>query len=255
MSRTRIWFARDCWLTSDFKVERIGMEHGAEGVLAFEEVLALMKLEGADDGTVRIPFTLLGRRAFVRNVDKVRKIVESLASEDLVEIVQAGKNEFVARLPRWARWQTGDPRNAERQARHRRRTGGSNGQAALLDPEEEGDAPKSDQVAAEFAEWLADHAKVTGRTPPGPQTKAFASLLSSYAARRAEDYSPEQLKLASRGAHADDFRRDNGYDKAESVLRPTKVHDLIEAGRRAEESEVGDERERDQARLEKAGLA
>lgn len=261
MSRTRIWFARDCWLTSDFKVERVGLEFGAEGVLAFEEVLALMKLEGAEDGTVAIPFTLLARRCFIRKLDRARAIVQALSNEGLVELVSSGKNEFTVQLPRWARWQTGDPRNAERQAKLRQRRGGSNGHQALF---ADGDDPKAKKAGADdaqlvkdFEDWLADHAAVTGRTPPGEKTKVRQSLLASYRARREEEYSAEQLKLATRGAHANDFRRENGYDKAESVLRPTKIHDLVEDGRRLARATTSpaEEAARDRERLEKAGLA
>lgn len=259
MSRTRIWFARDCWLTSDFKVERIGLEYGADGILAFEEVLALMKLEGADDGTVAIPFILLGRRCFIKNGNRVRAIVQALSREGLIELVSTGKDEFTVQLPRWARWQTGDPRNAERQSKHRQRRGGSNGHQALFadgDEKPAKDEPSDEQVSIDFTDWLDDHAQVTGRTAPGELTKARKTLLASYRARRDEGYTAEQLKLATRGAHANDFRRENGYDKAESVLRPSKVHDLVEDGRRvAATTSTVDDAERDRERLEKAGLA
>lgn len=88
-------------------------------------------------------------------------------------------------------------------------------------------------VDREFLDWLTDHEKLTGHIPPREGTKARAALASSYQARRAEPYSADELKLATRGAHADDYRRQQGYDVAESVLRPTKIHNLIERGRRA----------------------
>lgn len=261
MSRTRIWFARDCWLTSDFKVERIGLEFGADGVLAFEEVMALMKLEGAEDGTVRIPFTLLSRRAFIKTAARAKQVVQALHHEELIEVVQIGSNEFVTRLPRWARWQTsGDPRNAQRQARYRQRRGGSNGNGALFaDDGESTEVPGADaedQLQREFDAFLADHSQVTGRTPPGPQTKAYASLLGKFRTIRDEGRSLEDLKFATRGAYASEYRREHNYDKVESVLRITKVHDLIEDGRKvAKTTETVDDAKRDQERLEKAGLA
>lgn len=95
---------------------------------------------------------------------------------------------------------------------------------------------REQQLLAEFDEWLADHEAVTGRTAPAVGTKARQALLESYRGRRAETYSADDLKLATRGAHASDYRREHGYDKAESVLRPTKVHDLVVDGRRAEKS-------------------
>jgi hypothetical protein len=91
----------------------------------------------------------------------------------------------------------------------------------------------ADRLNAEFDEWLTDHAAVTGHTPPRAGTKARAAVASSFAARRQEDYSLDDLKLATRGARHDDYRREHGYDTAESILRPTKIHDLIGKGRRA----------------------
>jgi hypothetical protein len=66
-----------------------------------------------------------------------------------------------------------------------------------------------DEMPREFAEWLADHAQVTGHSPPRDGTKALAALAASFAARRGEGYSLDDLKLASRGGHADDYRRES----------------------------------------------
>jgi hypothetical protein len=91
---------------------------------------------------------------------------------------------------------------------------------------------RDEKLQGEFDEWLADHEKVTGRTAPAVGTKARDALLSAFTARRSESYTLEQLKLATRGAHDDDYRREHGYDRAESVLRPSKVHDLAINGER-----------------------
>ena len=82
-----------------------------------------------------------------------------------------------------------------------------------------------------FLDWLADHEKATGHQPPGTGTKARAAIAESFHARRAEGYTLDDLKLATIGAHEDDYRRENGYDVAESVLRPTKVAGLIAKGK------------------------
>jgi hypothetical protein len=87
----------------------------------------------------------------------------------------------------------------------------------------------------EFTDWLDDHQAVTGHNPPREGTKAREALVAAFGARRQEGYDLDELKLATRGGHADDYRRENGYDNAESVLRPTKIHNLIERGRRAGE--------------------
>lgn len=86
---------------------------------------------------------------------------------------------------------------------------------------------------SEFVEWLEHHVGVTGYSAPKPGTAARRDLAASFQARRDEGYELADLKLATVGAHANDFRRENGYDRASSVLRPKKVHDLVEAGRRA----------------------
>lgn len=81
-----------------------------------------------------------------------------------------------------------------------------------------------------FFEWLEDHERVTGHKPPGPKTKALRALATSFGVLRGEGRSLRDLKLATRGAHADSYRRENGYDVAESILKPTKVQKLINWG-------------------------
>jgi len=97
----------------------------------------------------------------------------------------------------------------------------------------------SKDYSREFDAWLADHEQVTGMRPPGERTKARAAILKSFTARRREDYSLDDLKLATRGAFADEHRRTNGYFGCLSVLRPQKVHDLVEQGRRAAAGPLG----------------
>lgn len=87
--------------------------------------------------------------------------------------------------------------------------------------------------ASGFPEWLLDHSVTTERTAPASGTRAYAALAGQFTACLDEGHDLGALKLATRAAHASDFRRANGYDKAESVLRVTKVHDLIEDGKRA----------------------
>lgn len=94
-------------------------------------------------------------------------------------------------------------------------------------------------VAGDFGVWLADHQAVTGNTPPREGTHAYRDILAAFTARR-EDYSLDELKFASRGAHADEHRRQNGYTTADSVLRPTKVYALIEKGRKVRDKQRPD---------------
>jgi len=90
-----------------------------------------------------------------------------------------------------------------------------------------------------FDEWLSDHAQVTSMTPPRAGTKALGEIASRFRGLIEEGYSLEELKLATRGAYANEHRRANGYIGAENVLRPTKIHGLIENGRRARNGELG----------------
>jgi hypothetical protein len=59
-----------------------------------------------------------------------------------------------------------------------------------------------------------------------------------YRARRGENYTAEELQLATVGAFTDEYRHEKGYYGHISVLRPKKVHDLIERGRRGGEKPV-----------------
>ncbi len=99
------------------------------------------------------------------------------------------------------------------------------------EPERSEEKDKVD--ARTFDEWLLDHSVVTGRKPPKAGTQARDALAGMFRARVSEGYSLAELKLATRAAHANEFRRTNGHDKPESVLRPTKVHGLIEDGRQS----------------------
>lgn len=84
-----------------------------------------------------------------------------------------------------------------------------------------------------FGEFLAHHHSVTGRRTPGERTTIFKTIKSMYHARLAEDYTLDDLKAATVGAYNDEYRRLHGHYGLESVLRPNKVHDLIEKGRRS----------------------
>jgi DNA-binding transcriptional ArsR family regulator len=86
---------------------------------------------------------------------------------------------------------------------------------------------------AEWITWLRHHEKVTETITLKPGTAATKNVLGMFKARIAEGYSMAELCLAVDGAWADEYRRENGHTGPESVLRPTKVADLIAKGRRA----------------------
>lgn len=112
---------------------------------------------------------------------------------------------------------------------HRDSLGNSNGKSSTS---EEGETTRRAREPEGFAEWLAHHEQTTGMRPPGERTKVRQTAASMFAARLSEDYSLEDLKLATVGAFNDDHRREHGYYGHVSVLRPEKVHDLVEKGRR-----------------------
>lgn len=95
-------------------------------------------------------------------------------------------------------------------------------------------APKgaaSPTDVVELEEWLQHHQQITNHEPPKTGSRGRAALAESFHARRGEGYTLDDLKLATVGAHQDPYRRDNGYDTAESILRPTKVAGLVAKGR------------------------
>jgi hypothetical protein len=115
-----MWFGRDCGMTSDPKIQAVGDEHGAAGVLAVEELLAMAKL-AEDGGAVQARYATLARRAFT--TPKVaRAAVLIAAAEGFLTIDHEDGRQVAARIAAYARWQVTDPGAAERQ--RRRRNGG-----------------------------------------------------------------------------------------------------------------------------------
>lgn len=105
---------------------------------------------------------------------------------------------------------------------------------SLLQPSGETGSPeRSSHELVGFGEWLEHHHAITGADVLKTGTQARRRIAAMYAARLSEGYSHEDLKLVVDGAWADDFRREKGHTGHESVLRPTKVADLISKGRRA----------------------
>ena len=150
--------------------------------------------------------------------------------------------EWVHDFEEWNPEPKRDATHAERQRRYRERQ-----KASRVTPSR--DASRTVTVTASDAgeveveelppspfnvdceEWLAHYEQTTGHQLPGRGTKAFHSITAGYRARRDEGYSADDLKLATVGAHADDYRREHGYDVAESILRPTKIAALIAKGK------------------------
>lgn len=83
-----------------------------------------------------------------------------------------------------------------------------------------------------FEEWIEHHCSLTGQSVPR-LSKARAELARKYGELTGEGRSPEDMKLASIGAHADDWRRQNGKDYPRNVLVFSTIDELIDKGRKA----------------------
>lgn len=84
-----------------------------------------------------------------------------------------------------------------------------------------------------FEEWLTHHCQVTGQQVPGRETKARAKLAEKFVTLTGEGRSLEDMKLASVGAHADKWLRENDKVFPRNVLVGERIDELIEKGRRA----------------------
>lgn len=118
MAGMRRWFPRDCWLTSDPKIERLAGEFGAAGVLAFEEILAIAMIE-QEGGRATADFDQLRKRALIKPAKLVRPIVVMIADLELIKVEQMGEKAFTYQVSKWSRWN--DPTATERKQRQRER--------------------------------------------------------------------------------------------------------------------------------------
>lgn len=113
----RVWFGRDAWLTSDPKVQEIGALHGAEGVLCFEEILALAKIaKHQASQELRVSAAVVAQRAFCSKA-KALKVIPDLVRVGLFDFESDGGDYFRGSIPRWNRWN--DPNAAKRKAESR----------------------------------------------------------------------------------------------------------------------------------------
>jgi hypothetical protein len=85
--------------------------------------------------------------------------------------------------------------------------------------------------SSEVEDWLAHYERTTGHSLPARTTKGFANIVASAQARLDEGHPLDDLKFATLGAHGDAYRRERGYDTADSILRPTKVAALVAQGK------------------------
>lgn len=109
-------------------------------------------------------------------------------------------------------------------------------------PKAPSDGIEEKATALGFDEWLLDLHTVTGKTVPAAGTKTRHTLAGQYVAccdELPDDPPLPALKLATRAAHADPHRKSNGYDGPENVLRPTKILNLVDNGRRMANGQLG----------------
>lgn len=76
---------------------------------------------------------------------------------------------------------------------------------------------------SDFEEWLGDYRVVTGRE----SIRGSKPARTAFDARIKDGYSLDDLKLATRGCHGDQFCRDNGHDVPETILRASKIERYI----------------------------
>lgn len=92
-----------------------------------------------------------------------------------------------------------------------------------------------------FEEWLTHHCDVTEQRMPGAGTKARAELARLYMEIIGEGpgRSLDEMKLASLGAHSDDWLRERGLTRPKNVLVFNRVDGLIEKGQQAQKGRPG----------------
>jgi hypothetical protein len=73
--------------------------------------------------------------------------------------------------------------------------------------------------AEEFDDWLEHYREMTGHT----MMRGTKTAREAFSARRKEDFSLEELKLATVGCHSDDYNREHGHDVPDTILRVSKV--------------------------------
>lgn len=92
-----------------------------------------------------------------------------------------------------------------------------------------------------FEEWLTHHCDVTEQRMPGAGTKARAELARLFGEimGEGEGRSLEDMKLASVGAHADEWLRERGLTRPKNILVFNRIDGLIEKGQRAKKGGKG----------------
>jgi hypothetical protein len=229
-----IWMPKDTgWWRREHVVE-LGEEFGPVGPAVLDWLSCEAKLQN-DGGNVKAGPRTLARGVF-SDLVTVRNVLSRAVTIGALHHFEEHDGRFTCTISGWSSdnqrgW------NAFRQADYRAKNAEEvterNALSRPVAPREEEKRKEKDNNSEhpDFGAWLKHHEQTTGRKPPKAGTQARQAIASMFAARRSEGYELAQLCGATLGAFNDEWRRENGHYGHESVLRPTKIHELIEKGR------------------------
>lgn len=230
------WFSMSTQFLTDPKVEDLGEKFGPAGPLVIVALLGRAKI--ADDaGRVTCSFRTLGNEAFVDR-STAKEVVTAAGDSGLVEVTDLGEADVSLRFPAFRRWQ-----DAGRKAKDRESDKPSPQANVRTRPDPSGDVPtdrqtdrqerqekkkgstasRRDVPPEEFDDWLAHYHRVTGRV----SVTGSKGARDAFKARRRENKSVEDLKLATVGCQADPWRVEKGHNVPETILRASNVEGYI----------------------------
>ena len=205
----------------DERIVDFGEQFGPGAISAFVALLCTAKQAG-EGGTVGVGYRSLARKAFLTDAKEAQQIVAGAVRLGLLEATEGDERVEVS-FPRWGRYQR-DPFRGDR-----RTTSTTPQRDSLPTGTVTRTGTETNKTADEFKDWLEHYHTTTSRE----SVRGSAEARRSFTARRNDGYSLADLKAATVGAHADDYCRKNGYDRPETILRPSKVERFIELGKKS----------------------
>jgi hypothetical protein len=243
-----VWWPKDAaWWRREYVVA-LGEEFGAAGPAVLDWLSCEAKSQN-DGGWVKAGVRSCARGAFV-DVVTIGHVLSRAVTLGALDEFEEKDGRFECRISGWeadntrglaavrqARARSRKPEPVEESRRVTPRHAASReitGQDSTEDPPKppKGGVTDDSLIDQEFEQWLEHHSETTGEEPPGAQTKARQEARKMFRARRAEGTPARDLCFATIGAFNDEHRRKNGYYDPISVLRPTRVHGLIQKGKR-----------------------
>jgi hypothetical protein len=216
------WTNTKCGMAGIYKVARRKL---VEGRFSEERLdAALAELE--EEGLLRYVNGVLWNCARVKRLSAISQNIAKSIAKDLGEIDPANPivAEFVSRYgghPELKGLQTlcqgsqDPPENVGVEPNLK----GSRKGLETLPGRGRGTGSGSSVVNEEFNDWLEHYVATTGYTG----TTGSKSARESFAARRREGLTLEELKLATVGCHSDPFNREHHHDVPDTILRVSKV--------------------------------